>query len=571
VLKLGSAYVPVDPSMPGERQAFMIRDCGARHVLAEGGITAGLELEAMLWIDYAEMVPAIRKCPADNLSLRMASTLPAYAMYTSGSTGTPKGVIVPHRAVNRLVINNGYAQIEPSDCIAHCSNPAFDASTFEIWAALLNGASVLIVSEAVVLEGERFAKVLRNHGVSVLFQTTALFNRHAAASPQVFAGLRYLLFGGEVSDPNAVRKVLRDGHARHLLHMYGPTEATTFATWYSLVSMTADATSVPIGRPISNTQVYILDALLESVPIGVTGEIYIGGPGLARGYLNRAELTAERFLPDPFSADPKARIYKTGDLGRWRADGNVDFVGRNDHQVKIRGFRIELGEIETQLLKHEQIEAAVVIAREDVPGEKRLVAYVIVKDPSSMKGVPSVETLRTHLKAVLPDYMVPSAFVTLQNLPLTPNGKLDRRALPAPELEAYARRHYEAPEGPVEEILAQIWQTLLRVERIGRQDNFFELGGHSLLATRAASRIREVLQVELPLRALFDEPTLTRLSIRVAAERRALSTQETQMMDELSQEIRRDIGEMSDEEVLAEIAELKKELGSVRSGGSAPL
>ena len=263
-----------------------------------------------------------------------------------------------------------------------------------------------------------------------------------------------------------------------------------------------------VGHPVANTQVYILDRHLQPVPLGVVGEIYIGGDGVARGYLNRPELTAERFIADPFSAEAQARMYKTGDLGRWRADGTIEYLGRNDHQVKIRGFRIELGEIEARLVGHEQVKEAVVLAREDVPGEKRLVAYVVAREAAQ---APSVEGLRAHVKETLPEHMVPNAFVVLERMPLTANGKLDRRALPAPELGAYISREYEAPRGEVEEILAGIWQSLLRVERVGRQDNFFELGGHSLLIVQVMERLRRVgLSTEL--RRVFDSSTLAQLA-----------------------------------------------------------
>src|SRR6185312_4548222 len=266
---------------------------------------------------------------------------------------------------------------------------------------------------------------------------------------------------------------------------------------------------VPLGRPIANTQMYVLDRHGQPVPIGVAGEIYIAGVQVGRGYLNRPELTAERFLPDPFSADPKARMYKTGDLGKWRADGALEYLGRNDEQVKIRGFRIELGEIEAQLVCHGEIREAVVIAREDVPGEKRLVGYVIPKEGSTT--APSTESLREHLKAVLPEYMVPSAFVVLEAFPLTPNGKLNRRGLPAPDLSSYTSREYEAPLGEVEEVLAGIWQELLRVERVGRNDNFFELGGHSLLVMQMIQSLRRV-RLSVEARQIYESPTLSDLA-----------------------------------------------------------
>jgi len=305
--------------------------------------------------------------------------------------------------------------------------------------------------------------------------TVGLLNRYTEELRDVFGQLRYLITGGDVVDVGMVRKVLRHERPRHFLNGYGPTECTTFSSTYEIVAVGAEARDIPIGRPIGNTRIYVLDGHLQPVPTGVGGEIYIGGDGVALGYLNRPELTAERFLRDPFSTDPAARMYKSGDLGRWRADGTLEYLGRNDRQVKIRGYRIELEEIEAALATHPDVQQAVVLAREDEPGEKRLVAYVV--PPTSASDVPTAERLRAHLQARLPEYMVPAAYVLLEKLPLTVNGKLNRRALLAPQQCAYANRQYQAPQGELEQILAGIWQELLAVERVGRQDNFFELGG----------------------------------------------------------------------------------------------
>ena len=294
--------------------------------------------------------------------------------------------------------------------------------------------------------------------------------------------------------PKTIGRVLRNSPPRHLINGYGPTETTTFATFYPIESIAADAHGIPIGRPISNTRIYILDGQLNPVPIGVAGEIHIGGAGVARGYLNRPDLTAEKFIADPYSREAGARMYKTGDLGRYLADGNIEYLGRNDHQVKIRGFRIELGEIEARLGRHPQVKEAVVVAREDQPGDKRLVAYLTVKEGEEVV----IDRLRAHAQSGLPEYMVPSAFVILERLPLTPNGKLDRKALPAPDGDSYVRRSYEAPQGEVEEALAEMWCDLLKVERVGRQDNFFELGGHSLMAVQVISRVPKVCSSKFP-------------------------------------------------------------------------
>jgi amino acid adenylation domain-containing protein len=502
ILKAGGTYVPIDPELPQERQRFMVGDSGSRCVVAMQPAASWLPPDVH-WFDVNGAASTIEGEARTN-PVGRASHVPAYVMYTSGSTGEPKGVVVPHRAVIRLVINNGYAQIEPGDCVAHCSNPAFDASTLEIWGPLLNGARMLIVSPETVLEAEKFAAVLEQHRVTMLWLTVGLFNQYRQALQSVISGLKYLLVGGDVLDPRTIREVLERSPPQILLNGYGPTESTTFATTHRIESVSEGAKSVPVGRPIANTRIYILDRYLQPVPIGVVGEIHIGGDGVALGYLNRPELTAERFIADPFEADPQARLYKSGDLGRYHADGTIEFLGRNDHQIKIRGFRVELGEIEARLAAHPQVRQAAVIAREDVPGEKRLVAYL------THHGVaPSSEELRGHLKSQLPEYMIPSAYVQLESLPLTSNGKLDRKALPAPELEAFATKVYEAPQGETETTLASIWQELLRVERVGRHDNFFELGGHSLTVVQLLSRIQNYSGVAPRLQQLFELPTLS--------------------------------------------------------------
>ena len=481
ILKCAAAYVPLDINAPAERQGFMLHDSGANWLLTRSD--ALLEYPAQrLDLDTLALDPQ----PSHNPDLPQSSDSVAYIMYTSGSTGTPKGVRVPHRGITRLVLNNGYADFNAGDRVAFASNPAFDASTMDVWGPLLNGGQVQVIDPATLLDPAAFGVALQ--GITVLFVTTALFNQYVQMIPEALAGLRILLCGGERADPAAFRRLLAQAPALRLVHCYGPTESTTYATTHEVRALADDADSVPIGRPISNTQIHVLDAQLQPVPLGVTGEICIGGDGVAMGYLNRPELTAEKFVQDPFN--PDALMYRTGDLGRWTADGLLECIGRNDDQVKIRGFRIELGEIEARLATCAGVQDVVVLAREDVPGDKRLVAYFT--GPADVPGV------RAHLQAQLPDYMLPSAFVPLAQLPLTANGKVDRKALPIPAQDALISRDFEAPTDALEQTLAQLWAEVLKLEQVGRHDSFFELGGHSLLAIRLVSLMDEAgLQVSL--------------------------------------------------------------------------
>jgi len=511
ILKAGAAYVPLDPVHPDERLAQMIQDAAPVAVLTQSSLYRRLSTAAGCAVVVMDGADAGRAAWAgastrnlDAASVNVTPSNIAYVIYTSGSTGVPKGVMVEHRNVLHFV--HGLERCIhglPTDCrrIAWNSSFGFDMAV-KAWAQLLMGRTVFLLPDAVRLSGGDLLGFMERHEIEAIECTPS--HLRAMQDAGLMSGrapsLRKVLVGGEPIE-SAAWRALATARNRTFFNMYGPTECSVDASCAAI-----DGDAPHIGRVMPNARIYILDAHGGLCGMGVSGEIHIGGAGVARGYLNREELTKERFLSDPFSAEPRARMYRTGDLGRWRPDGTIEYLGRNDQQVKIRGFRIELGEIESQLMRQEQVKDAVVVAREDGAGQKRLVAYV-----TRGQSEPVVETLRSSLKTVLPEYMVPSAFVVLEQLPLTPNGKLDRRALPAPELEAFASRQYEAPQGEVEEILAGIWQGLLRVERVGRQDNFFELGGHSLLIMQLLERLRRVgLSTEV--RRVFDSPTLAELA-----------------------------------------------------------
>jgi amino acid adenylation domain-containing protein len=520
ILKSGGAYVSLDPAYPKERLAFMLEDSAAKVVLTVDALrgvlpdptgtsaaTADLPAATVLTLDGGWGGFAAER---DNDPPPVGDAEnPAYVSYTSGSTGRPKGVSVPHRAINRLLLNTDYVQFEADDAVLQMANCAFDASTFEIWGALLHGARIVIVPQEVALAPRELAQEIAARGVTAMFVTTALFNQLALHARGIFQPLRHVLFGGEAVNPACVRDVLQHDPPRRLLHVYGPTETTTFATWFEIREVPENATTIPIGRPLANTTLYVLDERRQPVPIGVPGELYIGGDGVAHGYLNRPELTAERFVPDPFSPVAEARLYRTGDRVRWLADGTIEFLGRLDRQVKIRGFRVELEEIELALARHPDVKQAVVALHEPEPGERRLTAYIAPRD----QPAPAPATWREHLRRTLPDYMVPAAFVCLPELPLNANGKVDRAALPAPEGgRDTAGADFVAPRNDTERRLAEIWEAALNVHPVGVHDNFFELGGHSLSGVRLFARIEEQFGRKLSLATLFQAPTVARLA-----------------------------------------------------------
>ncbi len=510
VLKAGAAYLPLDPAYPPERLSFMMRDSGARFLLVQGHVATDADgVEAVVNLDS----PEIQHEQDNNLPASACPESLAYVMYTSGSTGIPKGIAIPHRGIVRLVSNTNYVDLNPSDVVAQVSNSSFDAITFELWGALLNGCRVVGIAKETALSPRDLGREIREQGITTMFLTTALFNQLAREAPEAMGTLRHMLFGGQAADVQSVRHAIRSSPPQRLLNVYGPTENTTFSTWHLIESVAEDAVTIPIGRPVSNTQMYVLDANLQPVPCGITGEIYIGGDGLAHGYLNRPELTAQTFIPHPFCRKPGERLYRSGDLGACLHDGSIVFQGRVDDQCKVRGFRVEPGEIETAIGRHPGIAQCAVIVREDKRGDQRLVAYYVKNAGETF----SSSDLRNFLRKTLPDYMVPAAFVRLESLPLTANGKVNRAALPSPECAGTrVEDSLSRPYTPVEELLAGIWREILNLEYAGIEDNFFESGGHSLLAAQLVSRVRDAFAIELPVRCIFESPTIAGLASRLA-------------------------------------------------------
>ncbi|HLK57869.1 MAG TPA: amino acid adenylation domain-containing protein, partial [Chthonomonadaceae bacterium] len=520
ILKAGGAYLPLDPANPHERLQAILEDARPQRVLTDpafadrmaGWPTQVFSLDEPTALPDMDDAPENRNTPNDL----------AYVMFTSGSTGTPKGVAVPHRAVVRLVQEANFCKMGPGEVFLQLAPLAFDASTLEIWGSLLNGAR-LVLFDGQTPSLEELGETIQREHVSTLWLTAGLFHTMVETNLSGLQGVRQLLAGGDVLSPAHVHQTLQALPDCQVINGYGPTENTTFTCCYRVPKDFPEGRSLPIGHPISNTQVYILDHTLAPVPIGVVGELYAGGDGLARGYANQAELTAQKFLPNPFGKEAGGRLYRTGDLARWRADGSVEFIGRGDGQVKIRGFRIELGEIESALREHESVAEVVVVTRQDASGDKRLAAYLVAGETGPMENM----ALRAFLKERLPEYMLPSAWVWLEALPLTPNGKVDRKALPTPDPELLGDAEaFVAPRTPTEEMLAGLWEDLLNVRSIGMHANFFELGGHSLLATRVMSRLRSLFAVDLPMRVLFERPTLAELAHAVETARQSQSGRE---------------------------------------------
>ncbi|NEN99012.1 MAG: amino acid adenylation domain-containing protein, partial [Moorea sp. SIO3I7] len=503
ILKAGGAYVPLDPNYPPERLTFMVEDAKVSVLLTQTNLVAELPPSSTtVCLDHSDLVEGLStlvltlpRVKAENL---------AYVIYTSGSTGRPKGVSVTHRNVVRLVKQTNFMEFSTDDVFLQLAPISFDAATWEIWGPLLNGGKLVILPphQPSLLE---LGQALQRHQITTLWLTAGLFHLMVEEHLADLQGLKWLLAGGDVLSVSHIYKAVQGLPHCQVINGYGPTENTTFTCCYPVEGVQPTDRSIPIGYPIANTQVYILDNHQNPVPIGVSGELYTGGDGVARGYHNHAPLTEAKFIENPFG---QGRLYKTGDLVRYLCDGKIEFLGRIDNQVKIRGFRIELGEIEAVLSSHPQIQQTVVIATVDLSGNKRLVAYYVSEEESV-----TTNQLREFLKQKLPDYMVPSAFVTLDTLPLTPNGKVDRFALPAPDGEITREHKYVAPRTTIELELTQIWSDVLNLTSVGVQDNFFELGGNSLIAVRLMSLIQEKFQINLPLATLFQSPTIEQLAV----------------------------------------------------------
>jgi amino acid adenylation domain-containing protein len=516
VLKAGGAYVPLDPSYPQERLSFMMKDAGVRALVTQQHLLGALPERGAKVVCLDADRFALARCAEENPPREAGADNLAYVIYTSGSTGKPKGSLITHDNVTRLfAATQSYFNFDSTDVWTLFHSYAFDFSVWELWGALLYGGKVVIIPEEVRRSPAAFYELLAEQKVTVLNQTPSAFRRLSEVDedPELARelSLRLVIFGGEALDVRSLRRWFEDhGDARpEMVNMYGITETTVHVTYRRLrVEDAAGARGSVIGLPIPDLQVYILNERLEPVPVGVTGEMYVGGAGLGRGYLNRPGLTAERFVPNVYAAEGGSRLYRTGDLGRYLGGGDIEYMGRADQQVKIRGFRIELGEIEVALGKHPQVGDCAVVAREDEPGRKRLVAYVVANG-----GEPTADELRGFLRERLPDYMVPSAFLTLEALPLTNHGKLDRKALPSPEgLRPELAVQFVMPETEVDRAIASVWQQVLGVERVGIYDNFFDLGGHSMLVAQAHSKLRVLLGRDFSITEMFKYPTVSSLS-----------------------------------------------------------
>ncbi|WP_143833077.1 non-ribosomal peptide synthetase, partial [Nocardiopsis sinuspersici] len=512
VLKAGGTYVPLHDTVPAERVAVLAADNGVDTAIADPGaldLYAGATPIAVhrygpdgitaVAADWSDRARSAHGATADGAHTRTLPSSAAYVMFTSGSTGTPKGVVVDHRNIVALTRDGRWPGAHGR--VLFHSPHAFDAATYEIWVPLLSGGTVVVAPEQGVT-ADMVRTSVRDHGVSSVFLTTALFNLFAQQDPGCFTGLRQVWTGGEAADPASFTRVLEACGDTEVVHVYGPTETTTFATCTPIGPDRARAGDCPIGRPMDGTRTHVLDAALRPVPVGAVGELYIAGEGVARGYDRRPGLTAERFVADPFGSG--GRLYRTGDLVRWQGSGQIEFVGRSDGQIKLRGFRIELGEIESALANGPGVAQAVAAVVASPSGTRVLAGYLT----ESVPGTVDTAAVTEELARALPSYMVPSVLTVMESLPLNANGKVDRRVLPDPDWARITESRYVAPQTPTEELVAEVWARALKLDRVGRDDNFFDVGGDSVKSIQVVGGIREALDVTVPTRALFDHQTV---------------------------------------------------------------
>lgn len=513
ILKAGGAFVPLDSDYPIERLEFMAADIAAPVMLVQD--SAVQRLSDPTWLrgkslSLEQNRAEIAQESAENPTNQTTAESLAYVMYTSGSTGQPKGVMVSHRGVVRLVKNTNYIDLSEQEVILQFSPISFDASTLEIWGALLNGGCLAMMPPEKQSLND-LGTAIRQYGVTTLWLTAGLFNVMVEQRVEDLRPLRQLVAGGDALSPAHVRKAFENLPGCRLINGYGPTEGTTFTCCHTISAEDAEGSSIPIGRPIANTQVYLLDSENQHVPPGEVGELCIGGDGLARGYLNRPELTAAKFVRHPFRDEPETRIYKTGDLARYRPDGTIEFLGRSDNQVKISGHRIEPGEIESVVMQHPSVRSTVVVPRQDTPGEKKLIAYVVAEE----RGCSFAE-LRAYLQEKLPAYMMPSAFVLMDALPLSPNGKVDRAALPAPQATHHEPTRARSARNDMEQKIESAWLKVLALQQVGPDDNFFDVGGDSLQLLAVHAEIQKTIESEFPLTDLFEYSTIRILARHLA-------------------------------------------------------
>ncbi|KTD11238.1 amino acid adenylation domain-containing protein/thioester reductase domain-containing protein [Legionella jamestowniensis DSM 19215] len=519
ILKSGAAYIPIDTNYPSSHIQFILSDSNATLALSSNSVKDKMQVccdnQNVPLLVFDNLTKEAAHENSDNLNFtQVEPNHLAYIIYTSGTTGKPKGVMIPHRGINRLVKTTNYIQITPNDRIAQAASISFDAATFEIWGALLNGATLVAVPHEILLNVSHFARFLAKKEITILWLTSALFNQYASINPSMFSTLSYLLVGGDVLNTEQIMKVVRcaKGAPQSVLNGYGPTENTTFTTTYPIEAKKEAYQSIPIGKPIANTTVYILDTHLQPTPIGAPGELYTGGAGVALGYLNRPEITASRFIPNPFDETNQTLLYKTGDMVRWLPDGNIDYLSRQDNQVKIRGFRVELEAINSILSHYEAIDQCAVRVYENEKHQKFIIAYIVLKFETPIANI------QQYMATQLPAYMIPSFFITIDTIPLTLNGKVNFEKLPAPDFSMHAlRAEYVAPHTPIEKEIERIWCELFGLDQVGIHDSFFDLGGHSLMVTQMVLKMKDQLHYDLPLQQFLEKPTIAYLAQLIEA------------------------------------------------------